>query len=761
MKNSRLFVAAAGLAVFVGLSQAAPYSAWTKYREVTINTTAGGANVAGSVTNFPVLVRLSNASEGAGASVLSEALTGGADIRFTDSTGNTALGYEIESWSATSAAIWVKVPVVAGNASTKVRLYWNRSGAPTASSGASVFGGNNFIGVWHLGNATGAAVRPNSANPGTNDAAPSGTEAATMTPRAGIIGSADSLRAQSADAGSKEADDHFNMGQIVFPDSQVTVSMWVRLPDPQKFVNWNHFFTHGNNTLDTNLWFGRNATSTGLRARSAHGGAESGDAGSTTLANALSTLETWMHLAVTKDSLGGKRWRVYKDGVMAINFFGTTENHRFVPGLRRFNYIGRSLWTDPNSHIKVDEMRTSSVARSPDWMKLEFETQKEGATAVTLGAAVTQAAPALAYTVKEATYVVGQAIATNTPVSSGSPTGYAVAPALPAGLTLNANGTITGTPTAATASTSYVVSATLNAATVRDTLMITVIAGTPPSAPTNVTGLRGSRQVTVSWTAPSSAGTLAITGYKAVVVGDTAKTCSTTGPLSCTITGLTNGTAYTFQVRASSGVGGGPLSSPSPAVTPAGRPGRPGSFTVTQIPSTNTATATWTAAADSGAAISNYFIFTVPAGGVCAATPPAVTCTVTGLTAGTTYSVRLYAVNAVGNGDTATASLTTTGIRGNDLLLRVAGMSKPFGFSLPMEMIATTEKITLSISNVQGRTVWSKSLNPVAGKNEVTWNGKASNGTAASAGTYMVRVSLVDKQGKVTNVDRKTISIRP
>jgi flagellar hook assembly protein FlgD len=78
-----------------------------------------------------------------------------------------------------------------------------------------------------------------------------------------------------------------------------------------------------------------------------------------------------------------------------------------------------------------------------------------------------------------------------------------------------------------------------------------------------------------------------------------------------------------------------------------------------------------------------------------------------------------------------------------------------------MDMIATTEKVTLSISNIQGRTVWSKSLNPVVGQNEVTWNGKASNGTAASAGTYMVRVSLVDKQGKVTNVDRKTISIRP
>src|ERR1041384_4961285 len=70
----------AALSLLAGLAHAGPYDTWTKYKTLTINTTGsgGGANVSGTVSNFPVLVHLTtdNADD-----ILSEALANGADLR--------------------------------------------------------------------------------------------------------------------------------------------------------------------------------------------------------------------------------------------------------------------------------------------------------------------------------------------------------------------------------------------------------------------------------------------------------------------------------------------------------------------------------------------------------------------------------------------------------------------------------------------------------------------------------------------------------
>ena len=69
-----------------------------------------------------------------------------------------------------------------------------------------------------------------------------------------------------------------------------------------------------------------------------------------------------------------------------------------------------------------------------------------------------------------------------------------------------------------------------------------------PGAPTGVTAVPHDRSVAVSWKAPSWAGTWGIDSYR-VVVSPAVPGCTTT-KLSCTVTGLTNGTPYTFAVRA-------------------------------------------------------------------------------------------------------------------------------------------------------------------------------------------------------------------
>jgi serine protease len=90
---------------------------------------------------------------------------------------------------------------------------------------------------------------------------------------------------------------------------------------------------------------------------------------------------------------------------------------------------------------------------------------------------------------------------------------------------------------------------------------------TVPGGPSGVVGRSGDRSVLVSWSAPASTGGSPITGYR-VTASPGGKTCTTTGARSCRVSGLVNGRAYRFTVRAANSSGWGPASAASKAVTP-------------------------------------------------------------------------------------------------------------------------------------------------------------------------------------------------
>lgn len=90
--------------------------------------------------------------------------------------------------------------------------------------------------------------------------------------------------------------------------------------------------------------------------------------------------------------------------------------------------------------------------------------------------------------------------------------------------------------------------------------------GVAPGAPAAPTAALSNGAITVTWQAPTSAGTDPITSYT-VQNNSGVTVCSwTTGPLSCTVTGLSVGT-YTFKVAATSAAGTSAYSSASNSVT--------------------------------------------------------------------------------------------------------------------------------------------------------------------------------------------------
>jgi subtilisin family serine protease len=174
-----------------------------------------------------------------------------------------------------------------------------------------------------------------------------------------------------------------------------------------------------------------------------------------------------------------------------------------------------------------------------------------------------------------------------------------------------------------------------------------------PMPPTAVTAVAYHQSALVSWAAPVDDGGSPIIDYTVTAVEDGTKTCSTTGARTCTVSGLTNGTPYTFTVRATNAIGTSLASDPSAPVTPIAVPGAP---VVTAIGYDSRVVVSWTAADDHGSAVTGYTLTSSPAGLSCTTT--ALTCSFSGLTNKTTYTISVTASNANGTGPAGTTTAT-------------------------------------------------------------------------------------------------------
>jgi len=125
-------------------------------------------------------------------------------------------------------------------------------------------------------------------------------------------------------------------------------------------------------------------------------------------------------------------------------------------------------------------------------------------------------------------------------------------------------------------------------------------------------------------------------GQTVTVPGDTT---------AATVTGLTNGTAYTFTVVATNEVGTSPASAPSNTVTPATKPGRAAKPTVKV--DVRKAVIKWTMPGDGGSPVTGY---RVTVNGKARTTVPSVLKLVLNRLRPGRYNLRLAAINAVGVG---------------------------------------------------------------------------------------------------------------
>ena len=182
----------------------------------------------------------------------------------------------------------------------------------------------------------------------------------------------------------------------------------------------------------------------------------------------------------------------------------------------------------------------------------------------------------------------------------------------------------------------------------------TATPATVPYAP-EVSTTAGDKTVTVSWT-PGGDGGSVVTGWQ-LRTGDGQWADHLAGTTSVPVQDLTNGTAYTFQVRAQNAMGAGAVGvvTATPATTPAAP-------TVTATPGDGTVTLSWTPGTNGGSAVTGWHLrvddgqwqeLTTMGLGADATSVP-----VSDMVNGTSYTFHIRAQNAMGLG--AVASVTAT-----------------------------------------------------------------------------------------------------
>ena len=190
----------------------------------------------------------------------------------------------------------------------------------------------------------------------------------------------------------------------------------------------------------------------------------------------------------------------------------------------------------------------------------------------------------------------------------------------------------------------------------------TTSAATAPGAPTiGAATATGQSTATVAFTAPVSNGGSAITGYTVTSSPGGVTASGTTSPI--TVTGLSAGTSYTFTIAATNAIGTSSSSSASNGITTTSAPSTsaPGAPTIGAATATGqtTATVAFTApVSNGGSSITGYTVTSSPGGITATGTSSPIS--VTGLTAGTSYTFTVTATNSIGTSSASAASSSIT-----------------------------------------------------------------------------------------------------
>ncbi len=192
------------------------------------------------------------------------------------------------------------------------------------------------------------------------------------------------------------------------------------------------------------------------------------------------------------------------------------------------------------------------------------------------------------------------------------------------------------------------------------TPVVSGTARTVPGAPTATSTTGTSGQASVTWSAPADDGGAPISGYtvrlfEQATGGSPVGTCTTTGDLTCLVTGLTNGVTVYADVVAENEAGAGPASAPRVVAIPLGVP----SVQIDSIASSATSLSVSVDLVDDGGRPVSNYEYQLDGGAWVSAASGSSPFPIPGLTTGVEYSVRIRATGPGGTSAPSDAVLAT------------------------------------------------------------------------------------------------------
>jgi hypothetical protein len=263
-----------------------------------------------------------------------------------------------------------------------------------------------------------------------------------------------------------------------------------------------------------------------------------------------------------------------------------------------------------------------------------------------------------------------------------------------------------------------------------------------PGAPLNVFGVASNNAVTVNWSPAQSnqpvtsyTVTTATAGPAVAPVSVVPVAGSAFPPTSVLISGLVNGTSYTFTVTATNASGTSPASAPSAPVIPPGIAIPAAPTGVTAIAGDTQASVSFTVSPPpQGAPITSYVVTSSPGGIVVSIPPPAsgniATALVGGLTNGVSYTFTVQAVNLAGPSASSAPSNAVVPSAAHVPVLNVA-ISGPSSVSVAPAQVTYTITVTNPItptSNFPANVSVTHTLSPV--RAVIAAGGASRNGTS-------------------------------